>query len=287
MRNELIKKERNWVFSFMIREVNAVYQRANKIGIKIEKKEKFSLDEKEIIKKYYLKERDEIIKRLPHHTLRSIKLCAERMGIHTKKWSKEEIEILKNFYSINLDLCVEQIQKINPRRKLPSIIAKANLLGLIRTNFWALEEDEIIKKYYPVEGPAGVAKRLYGRNEKSIHTRAARLKIKMLPLWSEEDLKILHMYYPIEGGEVIKRLPDKTATQIISKAQALKLKSGSCPRNHSWTHEEDDIIRKYYPTEGAECFYRLEGRTKKSIQGRACILQVKCKKKIMKTEKEN
>lgn len=42
-----------------------------------------------------------------------------------------------------------------------------------------------------------------------------------------------------------------------------------------WTEEEDDIIKKYYPTEGAKgCMKRLPKRTKQAIVGRASSLGV-------------
>lgn len=42
-----------------------------------------------------------------------------------------------------------------------------------------------------------------------------------------------------------------------------------------WTEEEDDIIRKYYPTHGTLCQNRLIGRTKSAIQTRARYLGIK------------
>ena len=42
-----------------------------------------------------------------------------------------------------------------------------------------------------------------------------------------------------------------------------------------WTEEEDDIIRKYYPSEGTDVAKRLHGRTKGACNNRANILGIK------------
>ena len=264
----------------MERSIEQVRDRAKKIGVHRNWKDKeyFTEDEKEIIKKYYVKEKDDIVKRLPFHTIEGIKLCAVRIGLHTKKWTNEEIDILQKYYSTNLDLCIKLIQQINPRRNLGNIASKANTLGLVRINYWSKEEDEIILKYYAIEGCDFVYKLLGGkRNKPSIMTRASKLGIKQQPLWSEEELKILHRFYPSEGQDIIKRLPNKNASQIASKAQSLKLKSNtlSCPRNRKWSLEEDEIIKKFYPHEGKLCASRLSQRNEKAVQQRASLLGIK------------
>lgn len=264
----------------MERSVSSVRTRAKKIGVQRDwkRKEYFTEDEKEIIRKYYITERDDIIKRLPFHTAEGIRLCAVRIGLHTKKWTDEEIDILKKYYSIDLKLCVELIQQVNPRRNLGNITSKANALGLVRINYWSKEEDEIILKYYAIEGCDFVYKLLgEKRNKPSIMTRASRLGVKQQPLWTQEELKLLIQFYPDEGQDIIKRLPNKNASQIASKAQALKIKSNSslCPRNNKWAPEEDEIIREFYPYEGKLCASRLKQRNEKAVQQRASLLGVK------------
>ncbi len=263
----------------MQRSASSILTRARKLGIcrSWKGKEHFTEDEKEIIRKYYIVERDNIIKRLPSHTVEGIKLCAVRIGLHTKKWTNEETDILQKYYSTNLDLCIKLIQKINPRRNLGNIRAKANAIGLTRINYWSKEDDEIILKYYSARGCDFVYELLNGeRNKSSIMARASKLGIKQQSLWSEEELKILHQFYPGEGQDIIKRLPNKNASQIASKAQSLKLNSNalSCPRNRKWSLEEDEIIKKFYLHEGKLCASRLKQRSEKAVQQRAFILSI-------------
>lgn len=238
----------------------------------------FTEEEKKIILQYIIKERDNILKRLPNHSLESIYLCATRLGVKLKRWSTKEIEILKKYYTSDLAKCIEMIKEINPRRNKGNITSKANLMGLTRGNYWTPEEDVIIKKYYPTEGAKGVALRL-NRGEQAIMTRAYKLGIKK-ELWSQKELDILEEYYSSIGTDIVKFLPNKSRSQIQSKAQSLKIKSNSkkCNRNNKWEQWEDDIIIKYYPTEGFECYKRLKNRDKSGVQQRAFVLKIKSKK---------
>ena len=238
----------------------------------------FTEEEKKIILQYIIKERDNILKRLPNHSLESIYLCATRLGVKLKRWSAKEIEIIKKYYTSDLTKCIEMIKKINPRRNKGNITSKANLMGLTRVNYWTPEEDIVIEKYYPTEGAKGVALRL-NRGENAIMTRAYKLGIKN-ELWSQKELDILEEYYSSIGTDIIKFLPNKSRSQIQSKAQSLKIKSNSkkCNRNNKWEQWEDDIIIKYYPTEGFECYKRLKNRDKSGVQQRASALKIKSKK---------
>jgi hypothetical protein len=42
--------------------------------------------------------------------------------------------------------------------------------------------------------------------------------------WSQEEIDILYQYYPVEGAEIIKRLPNRPLSGIVSKCSQLKIK---------------------------------------------------------------
>ena len=44
--------------------------------------------------------------------------------------------------------------------------------------------------------------------------------------------------------------------------------------NTRWSIEEDNVLRRFYPSEGSDVAYRLRGRTVASCQFRACKLGV-------------
>lgn len=61
---------------------------------------------------------------------------------------------------------------------------------------------------------------------------------------------------------------------IITQAKKLELKAPN-----TWTEEENDILKEYYPSEGCKVANRLNGRTKKSIKMRVNKLGIKYQKK--------
>ena len=137
----------------------------------------------------------------------------------------------------------------------------------------------MILKYYPTNGCNFVYELLNGKRSKtSIMGIASKLGIRK-QVWSEKELEILYKYYPDEGSQIIKRLPNKTVSQIASKAQTLKIKSNSslCPRNNKWSPEEDEIIREFYPYEGKLCASHLDKRGEGAVQQRAALLGIKCR----------
>lgn len=142
---------------------------------------------------------------------------------------------------------------------------------------WSKEEDEICRKYYPSEG-SSVSLRLPGRTRQACVLRARYLGVscnkevryKKRNRWTQEEIEILKKYYPEEGARVVKRLPNRTATNCTSKASELKIRSIGAKKEHArWTKEDDEILHKYFPIEGEACFTRFPYRTYRACQARA------------------
>ena len=145
---------------------------------------------------------------------------------------------------------------------------------------WAVDEIEILRKYYPTEGEE-VCKRLPGRTAKSCRIQASKMEIsknlssspvvqdngKYIRLWTEAEDKILREYYSAEGSKVRYRLNQRSAESCRSRAAALGLTYHGT--NRKWSISEDKILKRYYPTEGAEVQNRLEGRSKEACNKRA------------------
>ena len=145
--------------------------------------------------------------------------------------------------------------------------------GRIMEDRWTKEEDDIIKKYYPIEGE-NIKRRLNGRTYTAIKTRARKLGVFYKNRWTKEEDDILRKYYPIEGVKVIERLENRTENAIRARSSSLRLEYID-KRWNAWTKEEDDIIRKYYPTEGTKVVEMLKNRTAIAITTRARNLGVK------------
>ena len=83
----------------------------------------------------------------------------------SKKWTQDEIEILKKYY---WDLGPLGLTKMIPNHPHCSIVAKGRKLGLNSKDkvFWTDEEVEIMKQYYTTEGTK-VYKRLQNRSKRN------------------------------------------------------------------------------------------------------------------------
>lgn len=261
------------------RSITAIRQRAKFLKIYregIKEKEYWTENDVLTLKKYYVKEGKDVLYRLPNHTWDGCLIMASKLQLYTKRWSEQEVSILRKYYSFNPSYCLEELRKINPRRSRVTMVAKANAMGIITAPSWTDEEIETLKKFFPIEG--GMCyKRFANKTKSSVVGYASKLGIHSQRNWTSEEISILKQYYPTEGIEVVKRLPNRNKDTCQAKAASLGIKSNnkSCPRNIQWTKEEDDIIRRFYPTEGFECLHRLPGRGKSSVQSRAYILGVK------------
>lgn len=132
---------------------------------------------------------------------------------------------------------------------------------------WTKSEDEIIKKYYPVEGKK-VFLRLQNRTENSVIARACKLKVKMIRTsWTKDEDEILKKFYPVEGGRAAKRLPGHSKESCSGRAYVLGIKSEA-----KWSDEEIEILKKYYPKEGWNVAKRLPKRKKATCKSKANLL---------------
>lgn len=219
-----------------------------------------------------------------------------------KRWSLEELSLLKKFYPLE----GEDVYKRLPGRTKKSCKNKAMRMKLTKkqdmfsgesieqekTNFiekqdmileapieeekylirkWMPYEDRILKLFYPAEG-SRVYMRLENRTAESCRARAAVLKIRFQggnETWTSKENEILQKYYVDEGGDVCKRLPGRTKAACINRAAKLGIQ-----QKQYWTKEEDAIIMKHYPQEGKAVVKRLPGRTLSACQKRAYQLNV-------------
>lgn len=217
-------------------------------------------------------------------TARTIMTHCSRICLYSKRWSDDELSILKELYPQNPEKCLEELKKINQSRNKGTMVSKANTLMLKSDRWWSQEELELIKNYYPIEGPSCFV-RLYGRTKSSVMARASKLGLQAPGReWSDEEINIIKKYYANEGMGIIKRIKNRSAESISAKATSLGIYSNneSCMRNRQWTEEEDNIIREYYPAEGAACVIRLKNRSRAAVLNRAWFLGVKTPKRLIR-----
>lgn len=139
---------------------------------------------------------------------------------------------------------------------------------------WTEDENEIFKKYYPIEG-LNVMEKLKNRTRTAIMTKAGKLELKApVSFWTNEEEYVLKKYYPIEGMHVIKRLEGRTENAIQLRVLQLNLKAPSI-----WTEEENEILKRYYPKYGTDIIKKLPNRSKSSIMCQARRLNISSYKK--------
>jgi len=109
-----------------------------------------------------------------------------------KKWTKEELELLKRYYETSTK---KKLLEIFPDRTYYSIEVKAGRIGLTKTvntneNAWTEEELELLRDNFYSKSSDKLSELLPLRNKKSIQTKAERIglrKKKNKKIWSKEE----------------------------------------------------------------------------------------------------
>lgn len=162
----------------------AIMEQARRLGISSKLSSKLSSkygnctkwtdEENEILKKYYLVERSKVANRLKGRTKVAVKSQAKRLGLTVpktgRKWTKEENELLKEYYPIE---GYKVMKRLKGRTK-KAVQEQASKLELNIYNSWTEKENNILKEYYPIEGYK-VIKRLKGRREKAVQAQLVKL----------------------------------------------------------------------------------------------------------------
>lgn len=236
----------------------------------------WSPEEDEIIRKFYPNEGTSCLQYLHGHTQGSLKNRARLLGVASdkrkKEWTPDEDFILRKYYPIEGTLCSARL----PGRSVRAIKARARKFRLYMDKLWTPEKENILLQYYPLEG-AACCKRINGMTGQQVRSRVARLGIYRTNLnrWTPEEDSVLISRYKKEGCACRNYLPGRTKEQIHARARKLGLASSNRKNSNLWSQQEDDVIRKYYPTEGSACAKRLNNRAKSSVRGRAWKLGVK------------
>lgn len=138
------------------------------------------------------------------------------------------------------------------------------------TDKWTEEEDNVLRKYYPVEGKRCYI-RLEGKTERECIKRVRLLGIEHTKLWSSEEDDILRRYYPSDKDSVWKRLPGRTQSAINRRADKL----GLIPK---WTAEEDLLLMLHWESMGLDMHPMLPRHGFVEIVNRAKKLGLKSNK---------
>jgi len=210
------------------------YRRARTLGVLFSAEEiKWSDSELAILKEHYPQIGSKTHELLPGRTASACQNMAARLNLTcrakssggNKKWSEEELEILKEYYS---ELGAD-VHKLLPGRSEAACDAMAYRLGISPPDSkkipvrWTDEEIEVLKTNYHKLGK-DVAALLPGRTAASCQIKASSLGlIYRKYFWSETEDAILKVHYPKEGDSVVRRLPNRTKDSCVTRANQLGL----------------------------------------------------------------
>lgn len=163
----------------------------------------------------------------------------------TKRWSQEEIDILKNNYLI----CdIKQLEKLLNRGGC-AIIQKADQLGFKKEFKWTDEEINILIKKFPTCVEKEFKSILPNRTYSSIKSKAKLLKIGKKEkvnkefVWTEEQIELLKKLSKEKVGLAkICKILKKQRYAVKRKKKELDIQR----KEHIWTEEELEILKKYY-----------------------------------------
>ena len=200
-----------------------------------------------------------------------------------KRWTADEIEILRKYYPAEGDQVCErlsgrtakscriQASKMEISKNISSSATVQNDVKYVR--LWTEAEDKILREYYAAEG-SKVRYRLNQRSAESCRGRAAALGLTYSGAnrkWSSSEDEIIRTYYKAEGRKAAERLEGRTLTACQSRAKYLNVRSDN--NRLPWTQEEDAIISRYYEEKGAGYVHTLiPERSLQACKYRAMIL---------------
>lgn len=264
---ELIKR-------FPNRSYDAIVKKATSLGLK-KPSVKWTKEEDEIILKYYKKETlIQMGKRLPHRSLNAIKT---RAGILFRKLNKNDLNEIETVVvdkieevSVNetKDLIVEE-PKEEIKEEIPEevveehtieekIETKEVIVGTPLDDPTEKVVDEAVEMDVLNNAPVSKAKKQVKKidNNKSKNNERP-VKARKKVIWTEEDDEIIKEYFLIESiEEIIKRLPNYTEKEIISRAKKLNVIGINSKPAH-WKEKDTETLKEYYPIEGTYAHNRL------------------------------
>jgi hypothetical protein len=163
-----------------------------------------------------------------------------------KTWDKNSDDLLKEWY------CPEDTKLISEilERSISSIQHRASKLGITNSKAWKLEEDNILYKYYELEGLNYCAKLILTRTKIAVENRISKLGLKHWSKWTEEDFCLLKNNYGILSIKELAKTLNRSEAAIMRKGT----KHNLCLKHKNITKETliNDLI-KFKPKGKREC----------------------------------
>lgn len=216
-------------------------------------------------------------------------------------WQAWEIDIIKKYYptegasgcyeALNNKWKSQYLTKY-PRNLHTIAVYASQTLKIFRCNlFWTEHEIEYLKNHYPNEGESCFAN--IDRSTPACSNMVRKLGITHDTEWTTDEDNILIRDYPKMGADCFYKI-HRSRYACKNRARTLGLKvikrPKPRPRDDWWSSDEIDILKEYYPYEGADVIKRLNNRTLGAIHRCARLNGIKyiggskSKKKVMCVE---
>lgn len=199
-------------------------------------------------------------------------------SILSKRWSDDEVDILREFYPTMGGSVSEMLEKRTSRQ----CVAMANRLNISYVpREWTDDEDSIIKEYYPKIGTDVIAM-LHNRSRRLVRKHANEMGIvyNRTYKWTQSEIDILTDNYPHMGSKVSELLPGVKIHTIINKANSLGIRYiGS-----AYSDEEIQILKDNYGIKSIKELSKLLGRSEKSVSGKIHNLRLASSRRWTKEE---
>ena len=143
----------------------------------------------------------------------------------TTTWSDTEKAILIRWYETSKTL--DDILILLPGRSRSSVFSLVRKLGLSRPlSDWTADELQILREYYPTEGSA-IARRLPGRQTKTVNQKAFQLGIRMAnstprQSWSAEEWQRLENHLHLSFPELQRLFPERSLSSLKNACHRAK-----------------------------------------------------------------
>lgn len=229
--------------------------------------------------------------RLLGRTVNAVKVKANNIGItESRQWSPEEIKTLKEIYQSGIPWARRHASRALGRTEI-AVITKARKLGYLfkRPERWTGKEEAFLKKHYRAKGPQQIAKEL-GKRYSQVLAMASKLGVsRRRKKVTQKDVAYILRNARRQSFQAMAKhlnLSSKTVTQIALEhgiarkgqpepSAPKELRAKTSRNRMPWMPEEDEIVRKYYPENGARYTGQILGRSYKAVQARAEKLEVK------------
>ena len=137
-------------------------------------------------------------------------------------WTDHDIEILKNCYERKLP--IKEIEEILNYKFTPNAIGtKTYVLGIRQKKCWTPEEDDKLKKIYPIYNMNDICNEFSNRSYDAIIQRAVTLGLSYKTTWTNDEVQFLIDNHRTMNDEEIAKYLGRTKDSVRGKRFLEKL----------------------------------------------------------------